>query len=204
MSQQLSPSMHPTVVEDSSSSQGDRPIEHKTQPRKITTNVTLNPRDSALDTLPSIHWSELPKAPPNFVNNMNGVESGGNGNAKPQSTTLETSNRNTVDGRKTHIQEEQCELPTHHLISTDYNVAHRSTAGKSFRNTSSDDYSPPPARTPPKKIGMTGYQPISPHRKQQKGGKSSNDISGRNELSLQNIWYIMPIPDLVCNYIINP
>ena len=179
MSQQLPPSMHPSVVEDLSSSHGDRPIEHPTQPRKITTNVTLNPRYSALDTLPSIHLSDLPKAPPN---NMNGVESGGQCNPNAQSKTMETSNRDTVDGRRTNIQDEQSEAPSHHQISTDYNVAHRNTAGKSFRNTSSDEYSPPPSRTPPYKTGIPGYQPISPHKRQQKAGKSSNDISGRNEI----------------------
>jgi hypothetical protein len=191
MSQQIPPSMHPSVVEDLSSSQGDRPIEHPHQARKITTNVTLNPRDSEFDTLPSIHWSDKPKAPPNFSNNMNGVENGGKCIPNAQSKTMETSNRDTVDGRGASIPDKQSGAPSHHQISTDYNVAHRSTANKSFRNTSSDDYSPPPSRTPPRKTGMTGYQPISPYKAQLKKRKSTNDcidLTGRNEVLLQNIW----------------
>ena len=94
-------SIHPTSAEQSNTSQQSGTSNNPTQPRRITTNVTLNPRDSALDSLPSIHWSDLPKAPPNYLNNMEGVESG---KKDGQGIAMEASNRNPTNTRNINSQ----------------------------------------------------------------------------------------------------
>ena len=125
MSQQIPSS----VVENLAVSQGDRPNEHSTQSRKVTTNVTLNPRDSALDTLPSIHWSDLPKAPPNALNSANGFDSGMTSKST-QSMAVETSNRDNIDGRRINVPDGRGEMPPQQKISSDYNAVSRNTSGK--------------------------------------------------------------------------
>ena len=67
-------SIHPTSADNLSVSQQSRQTENVDEPKRVTTNVTLNPQDSALDSLPAIHWSDLPKAPTNYLNNMDGAE----------------------------------------------------------------------------------------------------------------------------------
>ena len=176
-------SIHPTSAEQSNTSQQSGTSNNPTQPRRITTNVTLNPRDSALDSLPSIHWSDLPKAPPNYLNNMEGVE---NGKKDGQGIAMEASNRNPTNTRNIKSHDGRSEMASHHAASNDNNqmVRPNNSSMKSFRNTSNEEYTPPPSqRTPPYKTGMPGYQPISPYhkRQQEKVEKSPfhQDASGR-------------------------
>ena len=184
-------SIHPTSAVQSDISQQDKSSENTSQPRRITTNVTLNPRDSALDSLPSIHWSDLPKAPPNYLNNMEGGE---NGNADGQGMKMETSSRNATSIRNINNQDGRSEITSNQAASIDNNqmIRPNNTSMKSFRNTSNEEYTPPPSRTPPYKTGMPGYQPISPYHKRQheKVEKSPfhQDASGRTCFSLQLIF----------------
>ena len=178
-------SIHPTAAEQLNVSQENRSSENDNHPKRIPTNVTLNPRDSALDSLPSIHWSDLPKAPPNYLKNMDGVEKS---NADGQGMVMGTSNRNANDARNINNHEGRGVAPSHQEPSVGHNQTVRPTNSsiKSFRNTSNDEYSPPPSRTPPYKSGMPGYQPISPYpkRKHDKVEKSVSEriASGRTFL----------------------
>ena len=177
-------SIHPTSADNLSVSQQNRQTENADEPKRVTTNVTLNPQDSALDSLPAIHWSDLPKAPPNYLNNMDGAEKS---KTNAQGMVMETANKNITDARNSNGHDRRSETPGQQASSIDYNPASRinnNSSIKSFRNTSNDEFTPPPTRTPPYKTGMPGYQPISPYhnkRQQQKVEKSAfrQDASGR-------------------------
>ena len=177
-------SIHPTSADNLNISQQSRQTEHADEPKKVTTNVTLNPRDSALDSLPAIHWSDLPKAPPNYLNNMDGAEKS---KTNAQGMAMETTDRNVTVARNSNGHDGRNEIPSQQASSIDYNPDSRSnnnSSMKSFQNPSNDKFTPPPSRTPPYKTQMPGYQPISPYhnkRQLQKVEKSAfhRDASGR-------------------------
>ena len=193
---QIPSSARSPIIRDLRSSNGDRPIEQLAQERKITTNVTLNPRESAIDVLPSIHWTELPKSPANALNR----DEDSKDNANVQNMIMETSNREIMDDRRPINPNDRSESSLQHQqTSRSYMAASQINAEKSYRNVSSDEFSPPPTRTPHYKTGMTGYQPISPHRKQQNTNKEEFiNLTGRKVFLFSLYLQLNEYSDLTC------
>ena len=174
---QIPPTISPSIHHDLRQSQGPAtPIlsESSDQHRKIRTNVTLNPRDSALDTLPSISWSDLPKAPPNSGYQTTNVS--GHANA------MTSSNGHSTEGRGYMSHSGRDDVQGHPPIEEGYNAAPQKSGVKSYQNISSSELSPISRQTPPPyKTPMPGYQPISPHKKKKEKVKEDYiNLSGRN------------------------
>ena len=181
---QIPPTISPPIHHDLRQSQGSAIpslYESSDQHRKIRTNVTLNPRDSALDTLPSISWSDLPKAPPNSGYQTTSVSG--------HASAMTSSNGHFTEGRGHLSHSGRDDVQGHPPIEEGYNAAPQRSGVKSYQNISSSELSPISRQTPPPyKTPIPGYQPISPHkRKKEKAQEDNINLSGRNHFCFKPI-----------------